>query len=993
MDNQDGFWSWIESLSRSLGWEDRSLEREGHLGTDNGAHHMLPGWGKHPAGEPDSPTGPDLEDAHERSDGRAKARIGKEVGRERSVYYDPDLPEAHLANGHLIITGESGTGKTQVMKTILADLQSSGVPSLVLDFKDDYAEKKYAAQEGYAVYDPTKTPLPFNPLDPSIDKESGSPNKNFHTYQLVEILGRIYHLGELQQHALREAIKAVYAEAGDAIPTFDAVKAKLESEKGNAEILGHLAPIFDFGFFSDPDPEGFHKIVGGNTVIRLAQLPGSEVKNSVAEFFLMALYNHLVRLEQTHLLRQVLVLDEAWRVVNSPFLEPLMREARAFGLGVFVATQFPTDLPLAVSGSAATDIYLGQSQPSQVQEVQRIVSGSTNSHEAEQVGTVLRGLLPLQAIVHNKQYTPYAKVDARPYYARSYEDSATVTAATVGSEPESGLPRYHGRYNFNLTKSAAPSEGARDECVNCGDRIHFDTLWVHSSNNAFCEKTAEAKGRYRARPRPEFAEGLAAGGWNYCDSCEGDGCSACKNSGLHYREDERFFPDGKTPIIPHGIYDTRDKVWTNKWGQPDNDYWAATKDVAQMRIRDIRIYEKDDKEREQKKGAKTLPCFNCSGSGNSEYDIGRPCRPCEGSGSVEWGGRAHDMEPDDESVNYFDFEDEMPREGPKRAQWHNEMLDILHDNHGIEVDDLKVNPNEWNQCGSCKGKGCRNCKNSGITDGSQDPDYAEAASRLHAKGLDTYDSDTRFEVYNGKANCDEEDCHDLPAKTAQEQVPSDDGKYICHRCHTGTENADQTCNACKAIVDDLVHSEDQSLTERIEQRVDQAEVRDTATPAEYWDAGRLSAAKQKCVSCGKSVHGNEFPLDSSNNALVAEEYDMQGPDIPQCFLCANDYDSYQYGVDTAKSKWEPLPPDTPCKSCKGSGMQKRDALDDYVETVDSSNEGSGWDPCWKCKGSGTLAPKTAEMQKFPPGEDEEEGPFAPFSMSEWQMVKGPKHRR
>ena len=46
----------------------------------------------------------------------------------------------------------------------------------------------------------------------------------------------------------------------------------------------------------------------------------------------MALYNHLVRQPQTHTLGQLLVLDEAWRVVESPFLTPLMREGRAFGL-------------------------------------------------------------------------------------------------------------------------------------------------------------------------------------------------------------------------------------------------------------------------------------------------------------------------------------------------------------------------------------------------------------------------------------------------------------------------------------------------------------------------------------------------------------------------------------------------------------------------------------------------------------------------------------
>ena len=72
-----------------------------------------------------------------------------------------------------------------------------------------------------------------------------------------------------------------------------------------------------------------------------------------------------------------------------------------------------------------------------------------------------------------------------------------------------------------------------------------------------------------------------------------------------------------------------------------------------------------------------------------------------------------------------------------------------------------------------------------------------------------------------------------------------------------------------------------------------------------------------------------------------------------------------------------------CIACGGSGISSI----------------AGDTVCDLCNGSGIEAGRTkegkiiiAEMQKFPPGEDEEEGPFVPFSMSEWQMVKGPKKR-
>ena len=55
-----------------------------------------------------------------------------------------------------------------------------------------------------------------------------------------------------------------------------------------------MSPIFDLGLFSSgAQVNDFATVAEQSTVIRLAQLPGDEVKNSVAEFFLMALYNYL----------------------------------------------------------------------------------------------------------------------------------------------------------------------------------------------------------------------------------------------------------------------------------------------------------------------------------------------------------------------------------------------------------------------------------------------------------------------------------------------------------------------------------------------------------------------------------------------------------------------------------------------------------------------------------------------------------------------------
>lgn len=131
-----------------------------------------------------------------------------------------------------------------------------------------------------------------------------------------------------------------------------------------------------------------------------------------------------MRREQPHSLQQVLVLDEAWRLVDSPRLNPLMLEGRAFGLGVIVATQFPKQLPEEVSGSTATRMYFGQAKAEQVREIQKTLVGKTSGQEADHVGSIVRALAPLECGLQNAHYRPFVKLKTVPYFARMEAEAA-----------------------------------------------------------------------------------------------------------------------------------------------------------------------------------------------------------------------------------------------------------------------------------------------------------------------------------------------------------------------------------------------------------------------------------------------------------------------------------------------------------------------------------------------------------------------------------------
>ena len=375
------------------------------------------------------PTAPEAEPSDEAGPRVLLGYASVSYGQPREVWIDPERPDQRLSNPHISITGETGTGKTQATKAILRDFMPQGIPALILDFKDDYSKRDYADAEGFRVHDASFGSLPFNPMIPPVDPDSGRANPISHVHELANMLQRIYKLGDQQAFQLREAMKETYdiagvgfapfaPEAGQEYLPFEAVRDVLVREEATA-LLGRLSPVFDLGLFSRGESEtDLHDLLSTPTVIRLSQLPGDQVKNAVAEFFLMALYSFLIRREHPHRLERVLVLDEAWRLVNSPFLQPLMREGRAFGLGVIIATQFPRDLAEQVAGSTATRLFFNQTKAEQVREIQRTLVGKTSGTEADHLGSLVRGLAPLECILQNAQYRPWVRLQVVPYYSR-----------------------------------------------------------------------------------------------------------------------------------------------------------------------------------------------------------------------------------------------------------------------------------------------------------------------------------------------------------------------------------------------------------------------------------------------------------------------------------------------------------------------------------------------------------------------------------------------
>lgn len=351
-----------------------------------------------------------------------------------NVYWDPHNKEHPLNNFGLLVTGDSGAGKTQILRAFIHKIARAGVPICVFDYKNDYADPAFAEPVGLHVHDVNTVGLPFNPLELVYDEEGRvQPVRQIH--ELASILGRVFGLGMQMEARLRKAMQAAFLDHGvnpqqwvsssevPTAPSFDDVVEILRADDKNDNLLNRLDPLFDLGLFpsSDEASRSFEEMLASRVVLLFSGLPTDGIKQALSEFIIVRLHGHALRGEQPRRLRRLLVFDEAWRVGDSQRLQQLAREGRAFGIGIAIGTQFPGDIPDSLTGNLATQILLLNQTAEHQRSVVRTLLGSSSGKEAERLTAQVQRLQKHEGFVRNQQCTPYKLVMTLPHYKRGLE--------------------------------------------------------------------------------------------------------------------------------------------------------------------------------------------------------------------------------------------------------------------------------------------------------------------------------------------------------------------------------------------------------------------------------------------------------------------------------------------------------------------------------------------------------------------------------------------
>lgn len=288
---------------------------------------------------------------------------GEEGGEIIKVFLGDDVfwEPGSLNNGHFIIIGGSGAGKTETIRCIASELDKQGYPVLMIDFHGDMAcencnIRTYVMKEGGGYY--------FNPLELDPKFEEITPLRA--TSDFVDaIFINFPTLGIQQREDLKEIIKKSYNEVGITSKKetwsrelkFNEIEneIKLSEDKTTQTLKAYLNDIFDYELFSGTEKISVGKVLeDGVTHLNLKPLP-EPLKFLCADLFLRKLYYSLQSLGEIprgditdkEKFRLFVIVDEAKLLVSEKqgikaVLNKYAAELRKFGVGLILASQLIT---------------------------------------------------------------------------------------------------------------------------------------------------------------------------------------------------------------------------------------------------------------------------------------------------------------------------------------------------------------------------------------------------------------------------------------------------------------------------------------------------------------------------------------------------------------------------------------------------------------------------------------------------------------------------
>jgi hypothetical protein len=293
-------------------------------------------------------------------------------------------------NPHIMIIGESGSGKSNACKQILSQLARSGYRFIVLDPHSEYVEN--SRNLGATVYDAGRSGANIFDLDGLSERER--------TSEITGMFRRIFRLGEVQAYTLYKCIAYTYgvcARKGrtptlhDLLYTFR-VFAR-HAERSESSILETLEKRLLLVVGDSPTRGvSVSRLLRERSIFSLSSLHTSEAQAIYMEGMLKKIYTLMLNGDGCDRGRFYIVIDEAEKLQNSPVIARLVAEGRKYGVGVIAISQRAKALDKEIRSNAATIIAFSQHEPEEQNYVANLISGGNEYNRFMEIRKALREL-------------------------------------------------------------------------------------------------------------------------------------------------------------------------------------------------------------------------------------------------------------------------------------------------------------------------------------------------------------------------------------------------------------------------------------------------------------------------------------------------------------------------------------------------------------------------------------------------------------------------
>ncbi|MGF6886303.1 hypothetical protein ABIA39_000270 [Nocardia sp. GAS34] len=298
---------------------------------------------------------------------------------------------APMHNHNETILGQSGAGKSYLVKTSILRSLYRGIQAIVIDPEDEYAALCDAVGGTHVrlgapgvCLNPLDLDIHVSPTGRRTAPADALTRRKLFLHTVIEVL-----LGDqtpAQRAALDAALTATYTAAGITTdpaswvrpaPTLSLLRGELAAtgDPVSVDLAAGLAPYVAGGAFAGLlGGASTHRAHGALIVYSLRELP-DELRTIGTVLALDATWRHVT--DPASRWPRVVVVDEAWLLMRQPagarFLFRLAKSARKHLAGLTVATQdaadvLATDLGRAIVANAATQILLRQA-PQSVDQV------------------------------------------------------------------------------------------------------------------------------------------------------------------------------------------------------------------------------------------------------------------------------------------------------------------------------------------------------------------------------------------------------------------------------------------------------------------------------------------------------------------------------------------------------------------------------------------------------------------------------------------------